>query len=113
MGFMNQRYRKTVAVSAMLALMLCMLGFGGAEAETSNKADPNLHVVVRGEHGPMLFIGGNMGLFAEVFFGDMPYAPDPFAPNPGDDTPGDVYKRQSLICSGLHSPGFLPFSLSG
>ena len=88
MGFMNQRYRKTVAVSAMLALVLCRVLFGGAGAETLNKANPDLHGVVRGEQGRMLFIGGNIGLFAEVYFGDMPYAPDPFAPDPGDDTPG-------------------------
>ena len=117
MGFMNQRYRKIIAVSAMLALMLCMLGFGGAEAETSNKADPNLHVVVRGEHGPMLFIGGNMGLFAEVFFGDMPYAPDPFAPNPGDDTPGveepDDNDELEGNSNGVDEPGAGPGAGSG
>lgn len=51
----------------------------------SRENDPGLKVVVRGEQGPMLFIGGSIGISGEVFLGDMPVPPDPYAAEAGDD----------------------------
>jgi hypothetical protein len=62
---------------------------GMACSTDGNEIDPGLKVVVRGEQGPVLYIGGSMGISGEVFFGDMPVAPDPYAAEPGDDSSGD------------------------
>lgn len=88
MGLINQGYKKTITAFVVLAFMLVRRPCRGA-AETFNRTDPSLKAVVRGEQGPMLFIGGSMGISGEVFFGDIPYAPDPYAPEPGDDGSGD------------------------
>jgi len=58
----------------------------GAYPIPGSQTDPSLNAVVRGEQGPMLFIGGSMGISGEVFFGDMPVAPDPYAAEPGGDS---------------------------
>ena len=89
MGLINQGYKKTITAVVVLAFMLSSVGLAEAAAETFNRTDPSLKAVVRGEQGPMLFIGGSMGISGEVFFGDIPYAPDPYAPEPGDDGSGD------------------------
>ncbi|GEM_PF-785140 len=71
-------------------------GFGTGPVEKGSypilgsQTDPSLNVVVRGEQGPMLFIGGSMGISGEVYFGDMPVAPDPYAAEPGDSGSADT-----------------------
>ncbi|MEW6229362.1 MAG: hypothetical protein AB1700_14930, partial [Bacillota bacterium] len=40
------------------------------------KAGAHGRVVVRGEGSPLLYIGGTIGIHGEVFFGDIPAAPD-------------------------------------
>ncbi|NLS44730.1 MAG: hypothetical protein GX969_03190 [Firmicutes bacterium] len=40
---------------------------------------------VQSGQSPLLFIGGNMGISGEVFFGDMPVADDPYTIEPGGD----------------------------
>ena len=89
MGFVNQGHKKIITVFVVLAFMLSSVGLARAAAGTFDRTDPSLKVVVRGEQGPMLFLGGSMGISGEVFFGDIPYAPDPYAPESGDDGSGD------------------------
>jgi hypothetical protein len=85
MGSINQGHKKIITVFVVLAFMLSSIGLAGAAAETFGRTDPSLKVVVRGEQGPALYIGGSMGISGEVFFGDIPFAPDPYAPDRGDD----------------------------
>ena len=100
MGFINQGHKKTTTAVIVLAFIVLSIGSASAAAavappsssaaaETFDRIDPGLKVVVRGEQGPMLFIGGSMGISGEVFFGDIPSAPDPYASEPGGDGPGD------------------------
>ncbi len=99
MSWLRHTYRKTITVFAVSVLMLTSISLAGTSANLAgvSAAAANQHasysgeglaeskVAVRGEQGPMLFIGGSMGISGEVFFGDMPVAPDPYAPESGHD----------------------------
>jgi hypothetical protein len=95
MGFINHRCKKTITVFIVLTFVLLSIGVARTAAETFNRLDPALKVVVCGEQGPMLFLGGSIGISGEVFFGEIPFAPDPYAPVPDDngsddDEPGNA-----------------------
>ncbi|MGE5586059.1 MAG: hypothetical protein ACM309_11125 [Bacillota bacterium] len=110
------RSRPSLLIEKALTLLaICLLGAtpaavagnaggaGGARYEGVKTAPGR--VVVRGEGSPLLYIGGTLGITAEVFLGDIPVGPDESGDGTGGATNGGAGNRSNGATDPVREPG--------